>query len=198
MPIKGIVESGSQEMLSAFAQENDISFIVFATPTTIEEGIYGNALREHGIPSSQIIEQACPGLPDAISNDDSGKLAHKLMSDFVPMALKQFSSVPQNLVAFLGCTHYGYQADMFERSLQALVPKARVLNPNQGSVDSILSRFDNEPGDGRLTIEFITRYVIPEVVINSLSVYIGEKAPGTLSALKSFTHLPELCGDLPR
>lgn len=196
--IEGIVKSGSREMLTAFAHENDISFIVFATPTTIEEGVYGKALREHGVPASQIIEQACPGLPDAISNDGSGKLALKLLGKFVPAALEQFDSIPQNLVAFLGCTHYGYQANQFEKILQALVPRVRVLNPNRGSVDTILSSFETEPGNGKLEIEFIARYVIPRVVIQSLSVYIGEQAPTTLSALKNFTHLPELCGDLPR
>lgn len=196
--IKGIVKSGSREMLTVFANKNDVSFIVFATPTTIEEGVYGKALHKHGVPARQVVEQACPGLPDAISNDDSGILARQLLSEFVPAALGQFDSTPQNLVAFLGCTHYGYQADQFEKAIQALVPGATVLNPNQGSVDTILSSFKTEPGDGKLTIEFIARYVIPDVVINSLSVYIGEQAPTTLSALKGFTYLPGLCGDLPR
>ena len=197
-PIKGIVKSGSREMLTAFAHENDLSFIVFATPTTIEEGVYGNALLKHGVPASQVVEQACPGLPDAISNDGSGLLARELLNKFVPAALGQFDDVPQNLVAFLGCTHYGYQANQFEKTLHAHVPGARVLNPNRGSVDTILSSFNTEPGDGRLTIRFIARYVIPDVVKSSLSVYIGERAPATLSALKNFTHLPELCGDQPR
>ena len=190
--IEGIVKSGNREMLSAFEHENDISFIVFATPATIEEGVYGKSLRKHNVPASQIVEQACPGLPDAISNDGSGKLAYKLLSKFVPAALERFNSIPQNLVAFLACTHYGYQANQFEKMLQALVPGARVLNPNRGCVDTILSRFETQPGNGKLMIEFISRYVIPDVVINSLSVYIGDKAPTTLSALKNFTHSPEL------
>lgn len=196
--IKGIVKSGCREMLSVFENENDASFIVFATPTTIEEGIYGIALRENGVPDSQIVEQACPGLPDAISNDGSGLLAGKLLNTFVPAALEQFDPVPQNLTAFLGCTHYGYQARQFENALHAFVPDARVINPNQGSVDTILSSFDTEPGNGRLTIEFVTRYDIPEIAIKSLSVYIGKQAPATFSALKNFTLLPELCGDLTR
>jgi len=197
-PIKGIVESGCHEMLSVFENENDVSFIVFATPTTIEEGVYGAALREHGVPANQLVEQACPGLPDAISNDGSGLLARDLLNTFVPAAMEQFDHAPQNLVGFLGCTHYGYQADRFESALQRPVPGARVLNPNRGSVDTILSSFNTEPGNGELQIEFIARYVIPKVVIKSLSVYITDQAPGTLAALKNFTHFPGLCGDLPR
>jgi glutamate racemase len=196
IPIEGIVLSGIREMLAVYDNESDVSFIVFATPTTIEEGVYGNALREHGVPARQIIEQACPGLPDAISNDGSGLLAGELLRKFVPAALEQFDTPPQNVVAFLGCTHYGYQATQFKRVLQAHVPGARVLNPNQGAVDTILSRLKTGPGHGDLMVEFITRYAIPDVAISSLSAYIGLQAPATLSALKGFTLLPELCGEL--
>ena len=196
IPIEGIVHSGTREMLAAFMNESDISFIIFATPTTIEEGVYGSTLREHGVPASQVIEQACPGLPDAISNDGSGLLASELLRRFVPAALEQFDSTPQNLVAYLGCTHYGYQTDRFKSALQAFVPGVRVLNPNRGAVDTILSRLKTEPGDGSVKVSFITRYGIPDIVIESLSGYIGEQAPDTLSALKTFTHLPGLCGEL--
>ena len=129
-------------------------------------------------------------------NDGSGLLASQLLRKFVPAALEQFDSSPSNVVAFLGCTHYGYQAGQFKRVLQALVPNAQVLNPNRGAVDTIFSRLKTEPGHGSLTVKFITRYAIPDVVISSLSAYIGELAPGTLSALKNFTHLPGLCGEL--
>jgi glutamate racemase len=197
LPIEGIVETSTQRLLEAYAHESDISFIVFATPTTIEEAIYGKRLREHGVPPVQIAEQACPGLPDAISNDGSGYLARELLKEYVPAALKQFKYKPRNVQAFLGCTHYGYQADRFDEALRPLVPKVRVLNPNHGAADTIISRLKSKPGGGSLNVRFISRYVIPEIVINSLSGYIGGKAPATLSALKHFEHLPGLCGELP-
>jgi glutamate racemase len=196
IPIEGIVDTGTQEMLAVFEQENETSFIVFATPTTIEEGVYGKRLREHGVPANQIVEQACPGLPDAISNDGSGQLAANLLREFVPAALRQFDHVPENVMAFLGCTHYGYQAAQFEKALQSLVPRLRIMNPNEGAADRILSSLNTEPGQGSLKVKFITRYAIPDVAIKSLSVYIGEKAPATLSALLIFTLIPEICGYL--
>ena len=194
--IDGIVHSGIREMLTVFEHDSDAAFIIFATPTTIEEGVYGNALREHGVPARQVIEQACPGLPDAISNDGSGLLARGLLMQFVPAALKQFDSPPQSVVAFLGCTHYGYQADLFNKTLQAYVPGVSVLNPNRGAADTILSSLKTGPGDGGVTVRFITRYVIPEAAVNSIAGYIGKQAPTTLSALKNFTQLPGLCGEL--
>ena len=196
IPIEGIVHSGTREMLAMLTHEPDTSFIIFATPTTIEEGVYGNALRDNGLPAGNVIEQACPGLPDAISNDGSGLLASELLVKFVPAALEKFDSTPRHLVAYLGCTHYGYQAARFESALEVFVPGARVLNPNLGAVDTILSSLKTEPGHGSLRVEFVSCYVIPDVVINSLSGYIGERAPETLSALKNFTLLPGLCGDL--
>jgi glutamate racemase len=195
-PIEGIVLSGIREMLAEFENARDLAFIVFATPTTIEEGVYGKALREYGVPARQVIEQACPGLPDAISNDGSGLLAFELLGKFVPAALEQFDSTPKNLVAFLGCTHYGYQAAQFDRVLRALAPTAKVLDPNRGAVETILSRLKTHPAHGNLTVEFVSRYVIPDVVISSLSGYIGERAPATLRALKNFTLLPGLCGEV--
>lgn len=196
IPIKGIVDTGVREILAAFEQENDLKVIVFATPTTIEEGVYGDRLRENGVPQQQLAEQACPGLPDAISNDDSGRLAANLLNEYVPAALGKLNGTPENVLAFLGCTHYGYQAIEFERALQSLVSNARVMNPNHAAANTILRSLKAQPGQGSLKVEFITRYAIPAVVIKSLSVYIGKNAPATLAALKAYILLPELCGEL--
>lgn len=194
--IEGIVHSGAREMLAAYECDPNITFIIFATPTTIEEAVYSNLLLEQGVPASQIAEQACPGLPDAISNDGSGQLASRLLKEFVPEALRQFEDTPENVLAFLGCTHYGYQAKRFETALRPLVPKAKILNPNDGAADTILLHLSPAPGEGRLEVRFITRYAIPKIVIDSLSGYIGDKAPLTLSALQDFIQLPDLCGEL--
>lgn len=194
VPIKGVVDAGVQEMLRAFEREHDLTFIIFASPATVAEAVYGNRLRAQGVPEQQICEQACPGLPDAISNDDSGRLASELLEAFVPAALRQLGGAPENVLAFLGCTHYGYQALQFELALKAL-PKVTVMNPNPKAVDTILSSLDSLAGRGGLSIRFITRYAIPAVVIKSLSAYIGAEAPATLAALKNFTLEPDLCGE---
>lgn len=196
IPIEGIVDTGVNGMMSAFERDNDTAFIVFATPTTIEEAVYSTRLREQGVPAGQIAEQACPGLPDAISNDGSGRLAADLLREFVPAALAQFGRVPDKLAAFLGCTHYGYQAVQFERALTPAVRRLTILNPNEAAADTVLSRLDARTGGGSLNIEFVTRYVVPDVALKSLSMYIGDKAPATLSALMGFTLLPDLCGKL--
>jgi len=196
IPIEGIVDTGVMKMCREFESDSNVTFVVFAAPTTIEEAVYGSRLREHGVPANHIIEQACPGLPDAISNDGSGQLAGKLLAGFITSAFEKMDHKPDHVLAYLGCTHYGYQAARFEAILDTLVEKATILNPNNGAVDQILSHVNMTAGSGKLKIEFVARYVIPGVVIESLSMYIGEKAPKTLSALVNATHFPELCGAL--
>jgi len=196
IPVQGIVHSGVRIMLAAYENEKDTHFIVFATPTTVEEAIYSKLLQEHGVPANQVVEQACPGLPDAISNDSSGYLAIELLKKFVPAALARMENPSGHVAAFLGCTHYGYQSAEFENVLQRLVPGARVLNPNHVATDSILSLLNTKPGEGCLKVGFYTRSRIPKVVMDSLSDYIGDRAPATLSALRNYSYSPELCGEL--
>ena len=192
VPVQGIVETGLQGMVDVFHRESDISIIIFATETTIEEGVYGDSLREFGVPTQQISEQACPGLPDAISNDATGQLASALLEKYIPEALEQFGTCPKKVLAFLGCTHYGYQAGLFKKGLQSYVGEVQVLNPNPGAGDVILSSIGAGSGKGVLNIKFITRYAIPEKPVKSLGSYIGDEAPATLFALQNFIHRPEL------
>jgi len=191
IPIKGIVEIGTREIIKAYQQDPEIAIIVFATPTTIEEKVYSRNLGKSGIPAHQIAEQACPGLADAISNDATGMLAATLLDGYISEALEQFENTPKKVLVFLGCTHYGYQAGLFEKGLQAHVAEVQVLNPNPVAASFILSSFNFQPGHGTLNIKFITRYAIPEKPIRSLPGYIGDKAPATISALRNFIHLPK-------
>lgn len=192
LPTLGIVASGTREMLLALEAEKEAAVIVFATPTTIEEGVYRRNLLEHGIDKNRIVQQACPGLPDAISNDFSGGLTAALLSEFVPAALAQFPVLPASVVAFLGCTHYGYQAAQFEKFLRKQVNRAEILNPNNAAADTILDQVPSLPGNGSMEIRFITPYAVPQKPLRSLSHYLGDRAPATTLALQHSNHDPSL------
>lgn len=194
VPTRGIVETGVASILSALETRPEAPVIVFATPTTVEEGTYRDRLLEAGIASERIAQQACPGLPDAISNDFSGGQAMKLLQRFVPEALARFDAPPARVAAFLGCTHYGYQAALFERLLGAHVDEVCVLDPNAAAAASIIAMVGAPPGSGKVKIRFVTPYEIPERPLESLPIYLGEKAPGTVAALRNFRHDPALYG----
>lgn len=187
LPTDGIIDTGTREVLSALEGRDDSAVIVFATPTTVEEGVYRQNLLDAGIAPERIVQQACPGLPDAISNDFTGGQARALLESFVPAALGQFRSVPAEASAFLGCTHYGYQAGLFEELLGEGVESARAIDPNRSAAVDILGRVPSPLGGGAVNIRFISPYLVPEKPLASLAHYLGERAPRTLEALRTHT-----------
>lgn len=192
IPIEGIVDTATAAAIAALREHSDSHIIVFATPTTIAEGTYGRRLLEAGIPASRIAQQACPDLPDAISNDFTGAQASGLLKQFIPAALQQFRETPSHVSALLGCTHYGYQARLFETLLRERVDSVNVLNPNQAAALVILDQLESPPGNGKVDIRFITPYAIPGKPLRSLSHYLGGPAPATVEALHNFTRDPDL------
>lgn len=191
-PVLGIVESATEAMLAALREDPACSLIVFATPTTVGEGTYARSLQDAGVPPDRFVQQSCPGLPDAISNDFTGGQAEALLGEFVPAALAQFSRPPERVLAFLGCTHYGYQAGVFERQLSARVAQVQLLNPNRAAAGTILRYLPAATADAGLLVRFITPYPIPEKPQQSLPHYLGEQAPATVAALRDFEHDPGL------
>jgi glutamate racemase len=192
IPITGIVETGTVEILRALQRGNDTSIIVFATPTTIAEAAYQRRLVQAGIPAERIVQQACPGLPDAISNDFTGGQATTLLKTFIPTALTRFNVPPSRVAAFLGCTHYGYQAGLFKTILRERVTDVEILNPNPAASASIHAEIGSPSGSGAVEIRFISAYAVPEKPLASLAHYLGEKAPATVAALQGFIHDPDL------
>ena len=191
-PVLGIVDPGVQKMVHAYRRDPDTRLINFGTETTIEEGTYFRRLREFDVPGEKIAQQICPGLADAISNDSSGLLAMQRLGEYISTALEQFPKKPSKVSAFLGCTHYAYQSDLFRKGLLAHVDEVRILNPNPSARDIILASLDHTPGNGSLSVEFVTRYPIPEIEMESLQQYLGVLAPTTLAAFQSYTHIPDL------
>lgn len=183
VPVRGIVRTGVEAMRSGLRTQPDAAVAVFATPTTVSEGSYLHALLKDGLNASRVVQQACPGLPDAISNDHSGGEARALLERFVPEALARFPNPPDRLIAFLGCTHYGYQATVFETLLRERVARTTVLNPNPAAARDIVTWLDRPAGNGALSVRVVSPYRIPEKPLASLTRYLGESAPATVAAL---------------
>lgn len=191
-PVLGIVDTGVQRMVQAWRKDPQLSFIIFATETTIGEGTYDQRLREFGVPPHHIVGQVCHGLADAISNDFSGLQAMDLLGEYIPSALEKFEAPPKHVAAYLGCTHYAYQAELFRKGLKAHVDSVRLINPNPLARETILASLGEGVLATRPSVEFITRYPIPEAELNSLSQYLGEQAPDTLKAFQNYTLVPDL------
>lgn len=192
VPIAGIVETGTAAILSELSQDEQASVMVFATPTTVDESTHRDNLLNAGVAPQRIVQQACPGLADAISHDHTGQEAEALLGQFIPEAVGRFEVTPGRVVAFLGCTHYGYQADVFLRLLKQEVASVSMLNPNAGAADEILAKIATAPGAGGLSVRLATPYAIPEASRVSLAHYLGDQAPLACAALQNFTVDPGL------
>ena len=189
--VKGIVDAGVTLCNASLARHPNHKLIIFATETTTEAGTYPRLI---SVEPSAISAQECPGLAHSISNDASGEAAKTLLKNYVREALDRFDSKPQNVFAFLGCTHYGYQSEIFKTLLREQGCTSQILNPNDLLVEQLVS---NNPGritgeDAPLSIKFVSRYAVPQAEIDSMESYLKDSAPLTLAALNNQIVIPDL------
>jgi len=181
--VSGIVEAGVELCEQNLACTDEKNVIIFATETTTETNTYPNSIHS----DAKIIGQACPGLAHAISNDASGVDCRNLLEKYVDEALQKFEEIPRSVLAFLGCTHYGYQSDIFREVLEKRGIATSIINPNDRLIQKLQLGLQKQTTDSdhKLTVRFITRYPIPQVEIDSMVAYLGKSAPLTLQALQS-------------
>jgi glutamate racemase len=189
--VKGIVEAGVSLINANMASHPDYKLIIFATETTTEAGTYPRLISAE--PAS-ISAQECPELAHAISNDASGEACRSLLKGYVNEALGRFESKPAHVFAFLGCTHYGYQADSFKSLLENEGCHSKILNPNDLLVEQLVINNQTTPNPENmpLSIKFVSRYAIPEAEIESMKSYLKNTAPLTLAALQDQIVVPDL------
>ncbi|NQV41266.1 MAG: aspartate/glutamate racemase family protein [Candidatus Marinimicrobia bacterium] len=189
--VKGIVDAGVALIDENMSKYPDHKLIIFATETTTEAGTYPRLITAD---SRAVSAQQCPGLAHAISNDASGEACGKLLDGYVEEALQRFEVKPENVFAFLGCTHYGYQAERFKILLKGRGVSSRILNPNDLLVEQLVSngQMRQSSENAPLRIKFVSRYEIPQAEIESMESYLKDAAPSTLAALRNQIVVPDL------
>lgn len=189
--VKGIVDAGVKMIDAAMHDHPDHKLIIFATETTTEAGTYPRLIQTA---SSEVSAQECPELAHSISNDASGEACKELLVGYVDEALERFDQKPARVLAFLGCTHYGYQEKIFQTLLRERGVPSMILNPNHLLVEQLIPDQESEPGRGSepLSIKFVSRYTIPSIEVQSMEAYFKNTAPLTLAALHNQIVVPEL------
>lgn len=129
---------------------------IFATRRTVESRAYVGEILKRA-PDVQIVQQACPGLVDAIEAGAPQDDIHGLVAGFVVGLLDGMQGVLPD-VAVLGCTHYGLIAKAFR---DALPPGTALLHQPELVADGLAdylgrhTEFRADPREaGRL--EFLT------------------------------------------
>lgn len=189
--VKGIVDAGVSLCNASLAGHPDHKLIIFATETTTEADTYPRLISTD---SSVVSAQECPELAHSISNDASGEACKTLLKNYVSEALERFDSKPYSVFAFLGCTHYGYQAEIFKNLLDEQGCASQILNPNDLLVEQLVSirPVNISLEDSPLSIRFVSRYAIPQTEIDSMESYLKDSAPLTLAALNNQIVVPDL------
>src|ERR1051325_1507333 len=190
VPVKGIVETGAALLLRGLEADPASTAMIYGTQTTIDAGAYPRLLRARGIDVARIVTQACPGLADTISEDREGTRTKAEIAHWVDAAIAKMPRRDAPVVACLACTHYGYRKDVFAAVLADAGVQATVLNPNERAVDDLFA-----PGAARsheVSVDFVTRYAIPDATIEALDFFLRDISPRTVAAMKSFRHVPDL------
>ena len=129
---------------------------IFATRRTVESRAYVGEILKRA-PDVLIVQQACPGLVDAIEAGAPQDEIHGLVEGFAAELLELMQGVLPD-VAVLGCTHYGLVAKAFR---DALPPGTALLHQPDLVAESLVGylarhpEFQADPKEaGRL--EFLT------------------------------------------
>jgi glutamate racemase len=194
IPVKGIVETGAALLLNALEADPRSVAVIFGTQTTIDVGAYPRIFTERGIVPSRIVSQACPGLADVISEDREGSRTAPEIRKCVGSALERLGRPDVPVIAYLGCTHYGYRAEQFAAAFADAGMTARVVNPNERAIDDI---FVSRPDPGGtvshdVDVRFVTRYVLPPATVETLSWLLDDISPRTVAAMRNFVVVPDL------
>jgi glutamate racemase len=167
LDLRGVVES-TRSLARKTLADTEEELVIFATPATVAESVYKNALTvEHPEWAGRIHEQACPELASALSADAHGDAAHARVEHFVREALARIA--PEKPVCgILGCTHYGYRADFFQAALTKHWPNAsHVLDPNEAAALELTAMIGTPE-----RFRFISPYPIPEFEMQTVSGFL--------------------------
>jgi len=191
--VKGIIKLGIELLNKEYNNSHD-GIIILGAETTIKENIYQNELNKLGIPSENIVSQSCPELANTISNDIAGEKIYHLIDKYLSLALDKTPKSIENIIVYLGCTHYGYRKNLFEKYLLERNVKFSIVNPNE-YFSGIIIPLDGNSNKYKPvvpTVEFITHYPIPNQEINTISKYLKDISSETVLALQNYNFVDDL------
>lgn len=188
----GIIEVGVDALLRRMEGVSQLCAVLFATPTTIQQGEHARRLRQFR-PDAQLVAQPCPELMNAIECGNPQKI-EAWIREYVAEAIKQIPTGTTTAFAGLFCTHFGYFQDIFQRMFLEYNINAEIVNPNSALVETMLktlidkSQHDAQPA----TIECISKVPIHPDGINTLAPLLRIHGDEAVAALQAYRHDAEL------
>lgn len=187
--ISGIINIGVDSIIKSLRKYKNSKIVILGAETTIRENIYQKELIRKGISIDRIISQSCPELANTISNDPGGDKVYKLIEKYLPNALKYIDKTNDKVLIYLGCTHYGYRTELFEKYLDKKGFDFEIINPNIEFSKLIISYILVNKSSGNMAnpkVSFITHYPIPQNELNTLSNYLYHISKETVQAFQNY------------
>lgn len=196
LPTPSLVDLGAGLAAELLSRRPSLATLLFGTPTTIETGALEAAIRRAAPKGSVIISHACPGLQTYISNHPSASDVLAAIRPHARAALATLGHQPREVAVFLGCTHYGYRASLFQRALQEEGVVAHVLDPNEAmatAATELIGRLGGPPAPrSDPDIRFWSRYPLPPTEISTISGYLQPLSPASAAAVRGYHLDPSL------
>jgi len=195
VPVKGILEAGTDLFHEALARDPDGVLVLFGTRTTIGSGEHVRRLIALGVDRRRLVAEPCHGLAAVIDKDPDSPEVAGLVDACV---LRAMPRVPPagTLYSGLACTHYAYVGGVFESALARHGgARVRTLDPGLRLIDGLMSGLAARAGGlraGPVAIEVVSKVELPEAQRLAMARRLELISPATARALLGYRHIPDL------
>ena len=192
IPVTGIVEVGVDALLRRMEGVSQPCAVLFATPTTIQQGEHARRLRQLR-PDAQLVEQPCPELIKAIECGNPQDIEARIC-EYVAAAVRQIPAGTNAVFAGLFCTHFGYFQKTFQRVFQEYGIDAEIVNPNSALVETMMETLSGQHQHNAqsVSIECVSKTRIAPEAIATLAPLLAVYGDETVAALQAYRHDSEL------
>lgn len=197
LPVVGIVLFGVDMIHEQLLARPDSQAIILGTKTTIAADMHRQALHDRGIDDQRIVSQACDQLATQIEKDPHGPVVRSMVEQFVQQALEKVNNPQAHAFAALCCTHYGYSAQVFQKSFDArLSAGCTILDPNRAMAQGLLAAFSHNRFDRTaIDVQVVSRIVWSARQVTAIAGLIEQRSLLTAEALVNYRPDPTLFAD---
>jgi glutamate racemase len=191
-PVVGIVDTAVDLFAEKLQGDNTAAIVLFGTETTIGSHVYKAKLEAKGIAAARIVEQPCPKLESEIQLDPASDVTTTFIDWYVGEAAEKLGSRPAKVFAALCCTHYGYAAATFAKSLHAAGLPAEVLNPNERMGDFLFPPARRAARATETSVRTLSRAAISDEERRAIAAALKPVSAKTAASLLSYEHRKDL------
>jgi glutamate racemase len=186
--VKGIIEAGvSLAFNNIYNTPNKL--IILGTPTTITSDIHKKMLIEKGVKEENIISQACKNLESEIQINSYSEKVETLIYQYLNNAVKE----PDKNIRYyilLGCTHYEYSLQIFNKVCSKYFSDYKILNPNSVMVDDAVKYIKGQDVGRMVSAKVISRTCINPIDLKNIYNIIEQRNPEFAKELLNYEYNP--------